>query len=147
MIHHLPPKNFTSRYDIVGCFVEYNGQILLLHRQDEDIQGNKWGLPAGKLEPGETEVQAMIRELREETGLKFQEKDLNYFQKVFVRYDTHDFLFHMFFAKPAWLTAPEILIDPEEHKDFRWLKPEKALQLELIRDLDGCIKLFYEEKK
>ncbi|ETY75054.1 NUDIX hydrolase [Lactiplantibacillus fabifermentans] len=41
------------------------GQLLLVHRNDND----KWGLPAGSTEPGESVATTARRELREETGL------------------------------------------------------------------------------
>ncbi len=41
------------------------GQILFLVRSDNGL----WDLPAGAIDPGETPTQAVVREVREETGL------------------------------------------------------------------------------
>lgn len=38
-----------------------------------------YGLPSGKVDPGETEIQAAVRELAEETGLQTSEDDLTEF--------------------------------------------------------------------
>jgi bis(5'-nucleosidyl)-tetraphosphatase len=39
--------------------------LLLRHRSD-----GQWGFPKGKLEPGEDEFEAAVREIREETGIE-----------------------------------------------------------------------------
>jgi len=39
---------------------------------------------------------------------------------------------------------PDVKINPNEHKDHIRKTPEQALKLDLIRDLDECIKLFYK---
>ena len=44
------------------------GQLLL----QEKASGEGWSLPAGAIEPGETPHQAILREVREETGLKVE---------------------------------------------------------------------------
>ena len=41
------------------------GQVLFLVRSDNGL----WDLPAGAIDPGETPAQAVVREVREETGL------------------------------------------------------------------------------
>jgi mutator protein MutT len=42
------------------------GEILVMRRAD----GGTWDLPGGAVEPGETPAEALLREVREETGLE-----------------------------------------------------------------------------
>lgn len=53
----------------VGAIVHDSaGRLLLIKRGTEPGRG-RWSLPGGRVEPGETDAAAVIRELREETGL------------------------------------------------------------------------------
>ena len=53
----------------VGAIVtDAAGRLLLIRRGHEPGKG-LWSLPGGRVEPGETDEQAVVREVREETGL------------------------------------------------------------------------------
>ena len=52
-----------------GCIRDGQGRILLLRRSDGD---NLWGLPGGGMELGERAADAVVREVREETGLEVE---------------------------------------------------------------------------
>ncbi|MFJ1460901.1 NUDIX domain-containing protein [Nocardia sp. N2S4-5] len=54
---------------VVGAVVQHGGKILLLQRPADDFMGGIWELPSGKVDPGEAIDQALIREVKEETGL------------------------------------------------------------------------------
>ena len=51
----------------VLCLIEDSDRILLQNRVKKDWQG--YALPGGHVEPGESFVDAVIREMKEETGL------------------------------------------------------------------------------
>ena len=53
----------------VLCLIEDGNKILLQNRAKKDWQG--YALPGGHVEPGESFVDAVIREMKEETGLTF----------------------------------------------------------------------------
>lgn len=140
MIHRERPEDFNPRFEIVSCFLEYDGKFLLLLRQDNKPQGNTWGVPAGKVEKGESKEEAVIREVEEETGYK-AEKVPQLIDTVYVRYPEFDFTYHIFYQP---LPEPHnVVIDASSHKEYCWTTPQEALALPLIPDLDHCIELFY----
>jgi ADP-ribose pyrophosphatase YjhB (NUDIX family) len=53
----------------VGAVIEDGqGRLLLIKRGHEPGAG-LWSLPGGRIEPGETDAEALVREMLEETGL------------------------------------------------------------------------------
>jgi len=53
----------------VGAVIrDDEGRLLLIKRGHEPGAG-LWSLPGGRIEPGETDTEALAREMREETGL------------------------------------------------------------------------------
>jgi mutator protein MutT len=59
----------VQRIPCAGAVVkDQAGRLLLVKRRHEPGAG-LWSLPGGRIEPGETAEQAMVREVREETGL------------------------------------------------------------------------------
>jgi ADP-ribose pyrophosphatase YjhB (NUDIX family) len=61
---------------VTGIVVE-DGRLLLLN-QDTPNTGRSWSLPGGKLEDGETLAEALVREMKEETGLDVEPGRLLY---------------------------------------------------------------------
>lgn len=56
---------------VVGGVMLYRNKVLLLQRSNnEEVYPNLWELPSGKKEIGETCLESIIREFREETGIK-----------------------------------------------------------------------------
>lgn len=57
------------RVRCVGAIVlDGDGRLLLIQRGHEPAKG-RWSVPGGRVEPGETDEQAVRREIAEETGL------------------------------------------------------------------------------
>jgi len=52
----------------VGAVLIHQGKVLLIRRGKEPLQG-RWVVPGGTVEVGETLEEALVREVKEETGL------------------------------------------------------------------------------
>jgi 8-oxo-dGTP diphosphatase len=53
----------------VGAIAVDGGDLLLVRRAEAPAAG-QWSVPGGRVEPGETLAEAVVRELEEETGLE-----------------------------------------------------------------------------
>lgn len=140
MVFLEPPKDFAPKFEVVSCFCVSDGKILLLKRHPSKTEGGKWGVPAGKIDVRETVFQAMERELREETGIKQKFFQGNMFLKVYVRYHLYDFEYVIFDCQAD--ESQEIQLTSNEHTDFCWVSPEEVLTMNLVADLDVCLKMW-----
>ncbi|HFZ8995987.1 TPA: pyrimidine (deoxy)nucleoside triphosphate diphosphatase [Citrobacter freundii] len=56
--------------DVVAAVIERDGEILLARRPPQADQPGMWEFAGGKVEAGESQPQALVRELREELGIE-----------------------------------------------------------------------------
>src|SRR5262249_25568880 len=86
-VYQSPTPQFRPRAEIATVYIEYKGKILLLHRQENKTQGNRWGIPGGKVDKGEMPLQAVIREIKEETGYDISGQIIENLGTVYVEHD------------------------------------------------------------
>ena len=137
-----PPQDFKSAFEAVGCYLEYDGAILLLHYVEaHKPMGALWGPPAGKMEVGEAPVQAVVREVQEEAGIVLDIDRIKFLKKMYVRYPQFDFVYYVFSVQ--LLGKPTVILDSNEHQEYKWVRPRDAHSMPLVWDEDECIKMFF----
>ena len=100
---------------VVASIIHQNGKILATQRGYGEYKG-LWEFPGGKMEPGETEVQAIVREIREELNV-----EIGVEKKVCtVEYDYPAFHLRM---HCLWCSIAEGTLELKEHQEARWLEP------------------------
>ena len=60
-------------YTVAAGILRQNDKILLVYQQSKTDLKATWALPGGVLEPGELLHDALVREIKEETGLTVQQ--------------------------------------------------------------------------
>ena len=58
-----------KQINVVGAVIVRDGEVLCAQRGPNGALGGMWEFPGGKIEPGETPEQALIRELEEELAI------------------------------------------------------------------------------
>ncbi|GAA4631320.1 NUDIX domain-containing protein [Actinoallomurus vinaceus] len=63
----IPPSDAPTV--VVGAAIIHEGRLLAAQRAEPPELSGGWEFPGGKVEPGETETDALVRECREELGI------------------------------------------------------------------------------
>ena len=128
-VWELAPNNFKSSVEVAACYLEINGEILLLERSPNSPEGNTWCVPAGKIESGELPIHAMIRELFEETGIKVTPSEVKNIGKLYIQKATSSYVYHLF---QVVLSKKPIVILSTEHSRYTWTNILDIENMDLI---------------
>ena len=104
--------------EVVAALIWQGGQFMICQRPAHKARGLLWEFVGGKVEPGETGEQALIRECREELAITVSVGEE--FMNVVHEYPdvtVHLTLFHATVAEGE----PQKL----EHNDIRWIAPDE----------------------
>ena len=109
---------------VVAAFIERDDHILIARRStgDPNVLG-KWEFPGGKIEQGESDVDALKREIREEMKC-----DLEVLDKVTTTTYEYDFAVIQLTTYKCRLQKQMPTLT--EHKQIQWLNAEDLHQLE-----------------
>lgn len=104
--------------EVVAAIIWQGDAFLICQRPAHKARGLLWEFVGGKVEPGETREQALVRECREELGVTITVGDL--FADVLHEYP--DLTVHLTFYEATLADGqPQML----EHNDIRWITPRE----------------------
>lgn len=101
--------------DVVGAIFENDGKWLASKRKGP-IHSDKWEFPGGKIEHGETEHLALVRECKEELDWDITPLD----RMMVIDYHYPDFTVTLYFWKCVSLS--EVPPSNHSHSEHRWIK-------------------------
>lgn len=111
--------------EVVAALIWKNGKFMICRRPAHKARGLLWEFVGGKVEPGETKEQALVRECREELAVTVAVQDE--FMSLVHEYPDitiHLTVFNAYIAEGV----PQLL----EHNDIRWIPPKE------IKNYDFC---------
>lgn len=131
-------QKFSRGVEIVSSAVIRDSDDNVLLTQSPKWS-NKWTLPGGHIEPGETIFEAAVREGQEETGLILKPIEIINFGELI---DSKEFkrTAHFIYFHVLCEASGELKLDDNELTDHKWLKPEEALKLDLAEGVDRTIR-------
>jgi len=123
--HHKNNKISNSNHpiDVTCAIIEKNGQVLAAQRGPAMAMPFKWEFPGGKINPGETAEDCIIREIKEELGVEIQ-------IKTPLPFSSHAYPDLHVRLHPFVCRITRGRIEPAEHHAVQWTGHEQLPALE-----------------
>ena len=116
----------------VLCLIQDGNRLLLQNRLDEDWKG--YTFPGGHVEPGESFVDAVVREMKEETGLDI----LNPRIVGIKQFPIKDGRYIVLLFKATEFTGEVVSSDEGE---MEWVDIDRLSELDVVEDFHDLLKV------
>ncbi|MEU1588538.1 NUDIX domain-containing protein [Micromonospora sp. NPDC005710] len=115
---------------VTGVLVE-NGTVLLVHRRPtKRVYPDVWDLPGGLVEAGESELQALAREMHEELGVHIAMESASRLGVLHAGSGEGTIQIGVWHVRD-WVGSPTNSA-PDEHDDMAWVGISKLRELPLV---------------
>lgn len=112
---------------VVACaLVDSDGRVLIAQRPEGKSLAGLWEFPGGKIEPGETPEETLVRELREELGIETKIACLAPLTFASHSYDDFHLLMPLYICRRF-----EGIPQPLEAQALKWVKPNRLRDYEM----------------
>jgi len=118
-------KIFMKEIEVVAAIIIDDNKILCVQRNINkyDYISKKYEFPGGKIEPGETEVNALIREIKEELCMDVLVQTK--FMTITHEYPDFKLTMHSYIC-----AVEDAKLTLTEHVDFKWLDKNELKKLD-----------------
>tara|TARA_R100001079_G_scaffold80971_1_gene44612 strand:+ start:269 stop:718 length:450 start_codon:yes stop_codon:yes gene_type:complete len=113
--------------EVASCIIFDDDKVLIIRRSDTDPwKPGWWDLPGGNVDPGESAIEAAVREAKEETNLTV---------KNLVKVESRPMgrVYRYYYATKDWQGNIQFKKNPEsgfiEHDEYEWVKIENIKNL------------------
>lgn len=136
-------KNGEYHIVVTGIILNSKNEILISKRAPFKRHGNLWECNGGSILTGETSIDGILRELREELGIKFDRDDAIFLKEVKRDRNVPDF-------KDLWLfqrdiAISEITFTDGEATEAKWVTIEKFMQMYSNKEIVPTVNFGEEE--
>ena len=109
---------------VAAALINHRRQIMVARRAAHDTYAGQWEFPGGKIEPQETPLQALFREIQEELG--WTPSTAVSLGQLTHSYQPFDVELELFMV--PWSGQPLVLVD---HSEVRWLEVDQLAGMDL----------------
>jgi 8-oxo-dGTP diphosphatase len=127
----------TNRFSLNLMLNKQNELLMLLRSLNSALGAGQWGVPAGKIEAGETPREAALREMREEIGPGHSVEETDYIGPIKDTYYGGQFEIHLF--RYRWFSGNIVLND--EHSKHSWVSKESICNYDVMKGIEEDIAL------
>jgi 8-oxo-dGTP diphosphatase len=100
--------------DVTCAIIMKEGKVLVTQRSEKMNLPLKWEFPGGKIDPNETDIDCIIREIKEELNIEIE---------ILKKLNPKQFDYEMFRINLipfiSYYVSGNIILS--EHKDYKWL--------------------------
>lgn len=105
--------------------MEHDGKFVILYRHSHKPYGDTWGLPSGKVEAGEKDEAAILRELAEETGYNAQPAELEHLGEYSFVSGKDEPLTYVTY-RVRLKNSHDVNLETAAHAAYQWVTPKQC---------------------